>query len=273
MLSCQIIYTFAAHLKVELMTNIKWFTVSVILIIALFSCKSDPKETSNTVAPVAEMAVKPELFKYTPTERAKDSLKMVEKMGAVRGEVDAEEITAMLDQNEQKAIRKNQAKTEGKSAKTNGGEKRLPPVCSMLSQADIAKLFGVAEETVKESSGNKGTIESDKSTSCFWRWANSGILIQVSSNPMGDEVTDWCTRYINAKKSSGEKVVDASAKRSLFVDFNGPGDANIYNATQGRYYVAKGEEYILSLIFNGNMDNKRQMKIAKEILKKAYAEI
>lgn len=231
----------------------------------LFSCKSDPKETTIENDSVSE---KVEEVVYSKRTRKIDSLKMVEKMTKVYGEVDEQEIIKMLDQNAEKAKTK---KVNNTIAKGRGGaEKTMPSVCSVFTPEEIADLFEVDVAEVKEASGNKGTVPNDKSRSCFWRWSTTGIMLQVSTNPLPEEVDDWCTRYINTKKSSGEKAVSSPGKQFTYVDFDGPGTENIYNEGLGRYYVTQEEEYIISLVFNGNIGKSKQRKAAKKILDKMY---
>lgn len=222
--------------------------LGIICSIALLaSCKSD---TSDPVA-TTEVSGNPVTKSET---RERDSLQIVKKLESGGRDVIPEEISKMLDQTEE---------LKQKSLAKKGG---IPSVCPLLSPSDIASAFGIDESTVKESDGNRQPKPNSNSKSCFWRWNDSGIVVQISDNPLPEEVNDWGTRYINTKKSTGEKMMSSPEERYLFTDFKGPGKYNIYNPDLGKFYATKGEDLIISLIFNGNFNKRKQLNIAKELL-------
>ncbi len=213
----------------------------------LASCKSDAKELQTSTE-----ASETTLTKSDTRER--DSLQIVKKLESGGRDVNPAEISKMLDQTEE-LKQKSLAQKDG-----------IPSVCPLLSPSDIASAFGIEESTVKESDGNRQSTPNSNSKSCFWRWNDSGIVVQISDNPLPEEVNDWGTRYINTKKSTGEKMMSSAEERFLFTDFKGPGKYNIYNPDLGKFYATKGEDLIISLIFNGNFNKRKQLSIATELL-------
>lgn len=233
------------------------YNLFLILIIGLSlsfsSCKRDNAES------IVDDAIAAERFAIKE-QRQKDSLAMVTGMIEKGLEVNGEEISKNLDRNNRYKL----------SNMNDGTQFPVPPVCNMITEAEIAELFGIASEEVKETNGNRGSAPDDNSKSCFWRWTNSGMLIQISTNPLPDELTDWATRYIESKKTSGEQSMDTPDSRYLFKDFKGPGMYNVYNEELGRYYVAKNQDYMITLIFNGNFGKDKKLEIATKLLTRIH---
>lgn len=227
-------------------------------IVLAVSCKNDPKET-EVVSENSEMTSQKGVATSNPN-REKDSLQIVAKYKSGGKEIDPVEITKILDASEVKA-RQNLSTASG-----------IPNVCIRLTPADIADAFGIDKSIIKESNGNRSQGEISNSKSCFWRWGTEGIVIQISNNPLPDEVDDWGKRYVNTKKSTGEQMM-SSTERFVFTDYDGPGKYNVYNADLGKYYSTKGEELIISLIFNGNMNKKKQLQIAKQLMETIFDKI
>ena len=237
--------TFVAQFEIFIMKNI---LVLFVLSLLIFSCKQDPKssESGNNETPVDLVS---------KGQRYQDSLKIVNKLKSKDQPVTAEIVQKLLNEGETKII----------VPKDENGFS-IPNVCSILKEEDIAAAFGISASDIRESSGNRGNVPGDTSKSCFWRWSNSGLLIQVSTNPLPEEVTDWGTRYINTKKSTGERMMGENEGSYIFKDFDGPGKHNIYNDELGRYYSAIDEDYIVALIFNGNFDSKKKLEIASDLM-------
>jgi len=244
------------------------------------SCKSDPdykdgkenvetkKESRQKVKQVtytdAEIAAAKASGKYSADERRSDSLVFANKLFSKDGSYDPSDISRMLDE---EAVNR----TRGKAPRRAKGELLNP--CRAITTREIAELFDIPQESITMSNGNKGKVKEDKSTSCFWRWGNEGIVVQISSNPLPDEVSDWATRYMNTKKSNGEKTLGDSNASFIFKDFDGPGSHNIYNREMARFYSSNGEDMIIALIYNGNMEAKKQLRSAQEILAKIFEEL
>lgn len=252
----------------------------VFFLLLTVSCKNDPKnqeegsltETAEDSNAKARQVVKEVSYskeeiaaanatgKYSAEDRMKDSIQFADKLFARDGSYDVSQISNLLDN---EAVKR----SAGKVVRPEG---QLLNPCRAITTREIAELFDLPQESVSMSMGNKGKVKEDTSTSCFWRWGNEGVVVQISSNPLPDEVEDWATRYMNTKKSSGEQSLGDSQESFVFKDFDGPGTYNIYNRNTGRYYASQGEEIIVALIFNGNMDAKKQMRSAKVILEKIF---
>lgn len=236
--------------------NLVKYILSVIFISALIvSCKTDPKDDASTGSMNTENTESSKNALTTNTKsvslRTQDSLDIVGKMKTSGREVNPDEISAMLDKERSKST-------------------VIPRVCNLLSEEDVAQAFSISSTIINESNGNRSQISSDNSKSCFWRWTEGGILVQISKNPFPEEVNDWGSRYMNSKKTNGEKTTSSADSRFTYKDFDGPGKYNIYNAELGRFYTSKDEDFIISLIFNGNYPERKKMQIAKELLTKVH---
>lgn len=104
--------------------------------------------------------------------------------------------------------------------------------------------------------------------SAFIKWPadfpNAGILLQVSRNPVYDEYRDWAISYIDSKKTSGESL-QGSDTNVKFNDYPEHGDSGAYNYEAGKYYWRIDRDYVITVAFNMDWDEKEQYRIATEL--------
>lgn len=224
-------------------------TLTYLVFISLFtcliaSCKSDPKMESNSQLSEKERSIKA------------DSMKLVEQFKQNGDKVDGDMISQKLrGQN-----------SEGTSVKVDAD--LIPDACEMLKAKLVADEFDVREADILISNGQRRKSNNNSSKSCFWRWTGGGILIQISRNPLPDEIPNWTEKYMSSKRSSGERNIEnGKTVQYEFKEFDGPGAENLYSHELGRYYSVFQEKYVVSLIFNNNMKETKQKAIAITLLK------
>ena len=222
------------------------------------SCKSDATESAGPKT-VAEKLKEQAKAASTKTARyRRDSLDAAAKLRSSGKEVTDDAVKKML-------------KADVAAKPTNS---KIPTPCNLLNEKEVSEAFGVYEADVVESDGKRRSKGNENSKSCFWRWQGGGVLVQISQNPLPDEVNDWSTRYIDTKKSTGEHNVSGStSEKFLYKDFSGPGKHNVYNEQLSRYYSTQGEDFIVTLIFNGDMTKKKELGLAKDLMARIFKKI
>jgi len=215
------------------------------------SCKSDPAMSKKSTSTVSTEA--------TGNSFSKDSMEIANKMKARGEKVDGDQISKKLRQRDTPAAK---VPTDGNT---------IPSVCELLKPKLVADQFDVREADVLVTNGKRREIGNNSNKSCFWRWTGGGILVQISKNPLPGEIPNWTGEYMNAKRNSGERNIEGGkTSKYSFTDFNGPGTENLSNHDLGRYYSVYKDKFIVALIFNYNMPEKEQKKVAKELLASVF---
>lgn len=145
----------------------------------------------------------------------------------------------------------------------------IPDPCSFVDAKYLARKLGASEGHIKQSQGKVSPSVANTSRSCFWRWNGAGMMIQISTNPMPEQVPNYISKSLNTKRSFGDSSLGGE-NSSKFVDFNGPGTINIKHEATSRYYVSKGDEYMIFIMFNGATKNydKVVKEVTSDIIKK-----
>lgn len=146
----------------------------------------------------------------------------------------------------------------------------IPDPCSFVDAKYLVKKLGASEGHVKKSVGKLSPGAEKTSRSCFWKWNGGGMLVQISTNPMPEEVPNYISKSLNTKRSFGDSNLGSNAS-SKFVDFKGPGTYNIKHEATSRYYVSKGDDYMIFVMFNGG--NKNYDKVVREITTNIFKEL
>ena len=171
------------------------------------------------------------------------------------------------------------AKLKKRKAKQSGtGKSKLTPAnnepqfkfnstCDLISEEFVAKTVGVERSLVKLKDGSSKT--NLHARSCFYRWnhhgaANSGVLIQVSSNPMPEEFPDWASYYISAKKTQGDQNPDGSGSYR-YKDFPDIGVDGGYNFNLSRYCWRSEQDHVFLVAFNQIGTERQQLAWARKI--------
>lgn len=191
---------------------------------------------------------------YTPEQIAKKRAQKDGRVDETAGKTAAERLA------ETRGKKANKAPAFPKNAPA------LPNACSLLSEAFIAKVVNVdaAYISVKDGSGKSPTQRS-----CFFRWEhegtpNSGVLVQVQTNPVPEDFPEWAKYYVAAKKTDGDKAPDGSAT-FVYKDFPGVGEDGAYSFGLGRYYWRTADDYLCMVAFNLQANEQQQLTWAKQL--------
>ena len=129
---------------------------------------------------------------------------------------------------------------------------KLPEPCGLLSDSFIANVIGVSKDAISLKDGSNDATPYARS--CFFRWEhngvpNSGILIQVQSNPVPNEFPDWAPYYLQSKRNQGEKSPDGSLVFK-YKNFDNMGVDGAYNYDLHRYLWRDAKNYVYLVAFN-----------------------
>lgn len=143
----------------------------------------------------------------------------------------------------------------------------LPEPCGLLSDAFIANVIGVEKDAVTLKDGSNPATPYARS--CFFRWdhngiPNSGVLIQVQSNPVPNEFPEWAPYYLQAKRNSGEKSPDGSTTFK-YKDFEGMGVDGAYSFELHRYLWRDAKDYVYMVAFNLPSTESEEIEWAKKL--------
>ena len=152
---------------------------------------------------------------------------------------------------------------------------RLPEPCGLLSDAFIANVIGVDKDAITLKDGSNPATPYARS--CFFRWEhkgtpNSGVLIQVQSNPVPNEFPEWAPYYLQAKRNQGEKTADG-AYTFKYKNLEGMGVDGAYSFDLHRYIWRDAKDYVYMVAFNLPATESEEMtwakKLGKELMKNA----
>jgi membrane-bound lytic murein transglycosylase len=247
----------------------------------LTACVSDPKaadtaSSTSDMAPQAQSApAKAPQVQVNPNSPAfAKAQKSTQSAGQKGQTADQASQDYLAKKRAEKATPADQTRsktnTNASTAKRIGPS--LPSACSLLTEAFIGKVIGVDSDyiSVKDGSGKSLTQRS-----CFFRWdhdgeANSGVLVQIQTNPLPDEFPDWASYYIAAKKNHGDKSADGSSTYR-YKDFTTVGVSGAASYDLGRYYWRDAQDRVFMVAFNLPSNETEQLAwaetFAKEVTK------
>lgn len=223
------------------------FTLLLFVILVCIGCKSDPSVSKEQASSVN-------------TESSKDLKDMT-----------AQELKEHFKDDPQVLEKIRQRQNSGGDLSDfyqSKNESGIPNPCSFVDAKFLASNLKASEGHVTEKQGKMSAGIAKTSRSCFWQWNNGGLVIQISTNPMPDDLPNYISKFLTTKKSFGDNNLDGEHK-SKFIDFEGPGTMNIKHQESGRYYVSKGDDYLIMLMFQGKKKNYDRLvsKISSNILK------
>jgi len=142
----------------------------------------------------------------------------------------------------------------------------LPDACTLLSRESVAKEFGVELIYVNVIDGNP---QGEESRSCFFKWddpnyPNAGILIQIQSNPMVEEVPDWPAYAVANKRTTGETIMGDAAP-TIYKMWPGVGTDASYSYELGKYYWRIKNDLLVMLAYNMDITEDKQKETAYAI--------
>lgn len=169
---------------------------------------------------------------------------------------------------EQEMDRKQQVEDEKRRAENKIKDNGIPNPCVMISKQQISSLFDVEPDAINIKSGSSPTSKNTKS--CFFRWStpespNTGMLIQLMTNPVADEVEDWPTKFVESKITDGDNSFDGSGTVYKYKRFDGVGDAGAYNYDSGKYVWRLGNDMIYTVAFNITEKEDKQVEQVRKI--------
>lgn len=142
----------------------------------------------------------------------------------------------------------------------------LPEACDLISKEFLAAQLGTGAEQIslkKASNSSTGNVKS-----CFYRWPddfpNTGMFIQVQTNPFPEEAPEFHKLFIEARKNQGEQMIDAD-RPVLYDDWEGIGDDAAYSYELQKYVWRVGNDFSYLLAFNTDIAEARQKQIAKNV--------
>lgn len=143
---------------------------------------------------------------------------------------------------------------------------KVPNATTLIPEARIGKIINQDPGMIEVVQGNP--LSEKNYQSAFIKWPadfpNAGILVQVSRNPVYDEYRDWAISYIDSKMTAGENVQGA-AEMVKFNKYTEHGDSGAYSYEAGKYYWRIGRDYVITIAFNMDWDEKEQYRIATDL--------
>ena len=147
----------------------------------------------------------------------------------------------------------------------------LPNMCDLIPISFVAETLGLDESLVTNRNIIPGGAIPNHKT-CFFKWndpnfPNTGIMIQAMRNPLSDEMPEYITAYMTAKRESGENALGEEFVHR-FKDLDGIANEGLYNADIGKYFWRFSDLVIFQLAFNTLHEQEEQLKIATILGKK-----
>lgn len=196
---------------------------------------------------------------------------------ALLSEMGPQEIERAMEEYRKKMDREADSKRAAASKqKQSSNENKLPSTCGLVTTEFIGKTIGVPAAPIDVKDGSAKNVNYQRA--CFFKWPynnvpNSGIMVQLMSNPLPDELPDWASAFISSKKNAGDKAPDGSATYQ-YKDFAEMGIAGAYNYELGRYYWRTDKDHVVGVLFNLQATDAEQLlwarKIGKEVMKNLY---
>ncbi len=234
--------------------NIATLSAILLTILVLVNCKKDPKIAASEQTEIAQNSKK-DIEKFPANTFARDSAKAAAKLRMEGKEATKENIDKMISSGDNNKMDRN----------------GLPRACNLLSTSTVAKEFGVNESDISVQNGTRKPSANQNSSSCFLRWGEGGILVQVTQNPLPDEIPNWTEKYMSSKEAQGERsIVEGVTSKFEFKKFDGPGSRSLFNPEIGRYYSVYNDTYVVSVVFNYELTDRKEMRIAKRLLKEVF---
>jgi len=151
---------------------------------------------------------------------------------------------------------------------------KVPNACQLVSDEFIAKTVGVNVQAINVKDGSSPA--SSHARACFFRWdhdgiPNSGVMIQIQTNPLPEEIPDWASYYIQAKLNSGDVKPDGSGTFK-YKRLEGVGVTGAYNYDMHQYLFRTKDGKVVGVAFNLHDANEKKeiawsKVLANEVIK------
>lgn len=142
---------------------------------------------------------------------------------------------------------------------------KVPLATTLVPREKIGKIIKEDPGMIEIRQGNP--VSEKNYQACFIKWPadfiNAGIMIQVARNPVYDEYRDWAISFIDSKKTGGE-VIQGNVK-TKFNNYTEHGDSGAYSHEAGKYYWRIDRDYVITIAFNMDWDEKEEYRIATEL--------
>jgi len=220
--------------------------------LSLASCNQDKKPTNDVKDALANG-----LSKDSAAKPASGSLKSSEKGGAITIAEKAAEY------NSPEAIAKRKVEKFAKQ----GFDMSVPDACTLLSTKTVSEIMKTDIKGVEIKDGSNAN--SKHSRSCFWKWddpgiSNAGVMVQVMTNPVPNEVPEYLRLFIDSKRTEGEQAFNSN-ENYKYKNFDGFGDDGAYSHDMHKYLWRIGEEYSFMIAFNTTLQERKELAAAKKI--------
>ena len=151
--------------------------------------------------------------------------------------------------------------------------KGIPNPCKLLSAEFIKENTFLKPQDVRIKSGTKRGDSDHRA--CFFQWdtesdPNAGFLVNIAVNPIPEEISDYPTVFMRAKKMDGETDM-GSDKAFPYKHIEGLGVEAMGCKELKKYYFRQDDETLFMIAYNLPL-NKSQMDeltktIGNEVLK------
>lgn len=142
---------------------------------------------------------------------------------------------------------------------------KVPLATNLIPRDKIGQIINEDPGMIEIRQGNP--VSEKNYQACFIKWpsdfVNGGIMVQVSRNPVYDEYRDWAISFIDSKKSGGEML--QGEVKAKFLNYPEHGDSGAYSYEAGKYYWRIDRDYVITVAFNMDWDEKEQYRIATEL--------
>lgn len=181
-----------------------------------------------------------------------------------------------LDANPVQELTQRNGKVENKNTQEKRAEQKaivakggLPDACTLISKEQIATIINEDPSIVRLKNGT--SPQSSNTQACFYRWdfngmPNSGILVQVQTNPIPDDLPTWASSFVDSKKSVGETDYSGSGETIKYKTMTNLGNAGAYSFEMGKYFWRLNDDYVFMIAYNlPGTDEATQLKYTKKI--------
>lgn len=145
--------------------------------------------------------------------------------------------------------------------------KGIPNPCKLLSAEFIKENTFLKPENVRIKSGtSRGDADH---RACFFQWdynddPNAGFLVNIAVNPIPEEITDYATVFMRAKKADGETDM-GSDKAYPYKHIDNLGVEAMGCKELKKYYFRQDHETLFMIAYNLPLDKKQMDKLTLTI--------
>ncbi len=148
----------------------------------------------------------------------------------------------------------------------------VPIAADLIKIETMEEFLGLKSGTIYDVTKNLNPANKNNN-SIFYKiedpdLGNAAVMLQVSKNPLPDEITDYefASYYINNKINEGERSVNNPEAPIKFEDWD-MGVSGAYNKDLGKYYWRDENSVIYLFATNVTLPFETQFKAAEKVAK------